>query len=214
MFFHNFYHVYNRGVEKRKIFQQERDYKRFILGMRVFNDTNFSGSIRDEVLSQKSNFWNSRSSTSGKDGELVEVVAYCLNPNHYHLLLKEVSENGLAKYIQKLSTGYTNYFNKKYERSGALFQGKYKKAKISSNEQLLFLSAYVNANHYIHSNGRLGEWDYCSLPDYMGERDGNLCFKYDVLEQFNNSKKDYENFCKMICNDTIKRREFAKSLLE
>ena len=77
---------------------------------------------------------------------LVEIVAYCLNPNHYHLIVKQISEKGIERFMQKIGTGYTNYFNKRYERSGALFQGKFKSIHIDSNEYLLHLSVYVFEN--------------------------------------------------------------------
>lgn len=131
---------------------------------------------------------------------LVEIIAYCLNPNHYHLILKQVSERGIEKFMHKVSTGYTNYFNKKNERSGSLFQGPFKAIHVDSNEYLLYLSAYVNRNHFIHSyedkgaklpNGSLAPldgWKYCSAPDYLGKRSGTLCNKDVVLGQFEDWK--------------------------
>jgi putative transposase len=141
-YFPVYYHIYNRGVEKRDIFCNKSDYKRFIVGLREFNSLN-SISLRDQLE------FPSRSSTSVdtevelREEKLVEIVAYCLNPNHYHLIVKEVVENGVAKFIQKLGTGYTNYFNKKYDRTGSLFQGRYKKVEIKENSRLLYLSAYA-----------------------------------------------------------------------
>jgi len=77
---------------------------------------------------------------------LVEIIVYCLNPNHYHIILRQVSEGGVSKFMLKLSSGYSSYFNKKNKRSGSLFQGRFKAVHIDSNEYLLYLSAYVNKN--------------------------------------------------------------------
>jgi len=79
-----------------------------------------------------------------KVDKLVDVVCYCLNSNHYHMILKQKSNDGIKKFMHKLGTSYTMYFNKKLKRSGSLFQGKFKSIHIDSNEYLLYLSAYVN----------------------------------------------------------------------
>ncbi|KKQ62364.1 MAG: hypothetical protein US82_C0013G0034 [Parcubacteria group bacterium GW2011_GWC1_38_22] len=91
---------------------------------------------------------------------------------------------------KKLGTGYTNYFNKKYERSGSLFQGKFKAIHVDSNEYLLYLSAYVNRNYFIH--GYQKEWKYCSELYYLGKRNGTLCDKKVILDQF--YENNYKNF--------------------
>ena len=219
-FFPNYYHIFNRGVEKRNIFGDYFDFKRFIVGMKEFNDSS-SVRLRERLEVSPGPTWVSTQVGPGEtpgenlgEEKLVEIVVYCLNSNHYHLLLKETSKNGVARFIQKLITGYTGYFNKKYERTGALFQGKHKKVKITSNAQLLYLSAYINANHYVHKIKEFEDWEFSSLSDYVGKRRGTLCSKKDVLEQFEGNEKDYEKFCKKTCDDIKERRVFAKYLLE
>lgn len=101
-------------------------------------------------------------------------------------------ENGISKFMQKVGTGYTNYFNKKYKRSGSLFQGKFKSIHIDTNEYLLHLSAYVNRNDFIHGYDKK-DWEYSSYLDYVGKRNGKLCNKEIILGQFRN-KKDYADF--------------------
>ncbi len=81
---------------------------------------------------------------------IVDIIAYCLNPNHYHLLVKQELENGISKFMQKLAGGYTRYFNNKYKRSGSLFQGKYKAKEIKSTYGFIKLSVYVSCNAEIH----------------------------------------------------------------
>ena len=118
------YHVYNRGVEKRNIFNDPSDYLRFLHDIFEFNDENPSLNVLY--------FFNSRSMEVRPQyiGEerhtrkpLVEILAFTLMPNHFHFLVRQKSKNGITKFLQKLGTGYTMYFNKKYERVGCLFQG-------------------------------------------------------------------------------------------
>jgi len=161
-----FYHIYNRGVEKRTIFCDDKDYKRFLLAINLVNDV-------EGGLLQK---WKdvNRMEKDLKEGDmvnkalprvdprqglmerltyvdkLVEIICYCLNPNHYHIILKQKENKGIEKFMHKLGTSYSMYFNKKQKRNGSLFQGKFKSIHIDSNEYLLYLSAYVNQKHFIH----------------------------------------------------------------
>ena len=198
-----YYHLYNRGVDKREVFLDEEDFLRFLTCLREFNRQEAIGSLYEKNLREKRNGSSAPIRGAELPGPaLVEIVAYCLNPNHYHLILKQNSEKGIERFMHKLSTGYTNYFNKKYKRSGALFQGRFKAIHIDSNEYLLHLSVYVNRNYFIHGydeskileakppRGGLAskisqnEWKYCSAPDYLGKRLGTLCKKEIILNQF------------------------------
>ncbi len=206
-----FYHIYNRGVDKRDVFMDEDDYKRFILNMNLLNDENnglmqlYRDYQREKVRPsdpRRSNlgvFENNFKEQLKSRNKLVEFVAYCLNPNHYHFILKQNADKGVERFMQKLGTSYTMYFNKKHKRSGSLFQGKFKSIHIDSNEYLLYLSAYVNQNHFIHG-GKNKNWKYSSLLDYLGKRNGMLCDKDVILEQFDYDLKDYKDFIeKMPC---------------
>lgn len=108
------------------------------------------------------------------------------------MILKQLKDGGISEFMKRAGGGYTCHFNKKYKRSGALFQGKFKSIHIDTNEYLLHLSAYVNRNDFIHGYGKI-EWQYSSYLDYIGKRNGNLCSKENILGQFKN-KKDYEDF--------------------
>lgn len=136
-----YYHIYNRGVEKRTTFLDESDHFRFILGMSEFNGT------RPVCHLDRYDLKKVPEDKSGEAEEkLVEIVCYVLMPNHYHLILKQTKENGISKFMQKLGTGYTKYFNKRYQRSGVLFQGVYKRKHIPDDEYLLHLSRYIHLN--------------------------------------------------------------------
>ncbi|MDR3558802.1 MAG: transposase, partial [Candidatus Pacebacteria bacterium] len=145
---------------------------------------------------------------------LVDIIAYCLNPNHYHFILKQNKDKGIEKFMQKLSTSHTMYFNKKYQRSGALFQGRYKSIHIDSNEYLLYLSCYVNANHFIHGYNSVEDWPYCSYPDYLGKRNGKLCGKEMILGQFDNDFSQYEKYLNDNALHFKEKKEMEKYILE
>ncbi|HDQ22785.1 MAG TPA: hypothetical protein ENN28_02300 [Candidatus Uhrbacteria bacterium] len=100
-----FYHIYNRGVDKREVFEDEGDYERFLKYIK-------------EILSSEAKPFSRRLSLEGA----VELICYCLNPNHYHLILRQLKENGISNFMHLLATSYTMFFNTKYQRSGSLFQ--------------------------------------------------------------------------------------------
>ncbi len=131
-----YYHLYNRGVEKRDIFIDNEDLNRFLKSLTEFNTVEPIGSIYEHSFGSPT--------PKSRSLKLISIVAYCLNPNHYHLLVTPLKFGGIQKFMHRLGTGYTNYFNERYDRSGALFQGRYKDVHVSSNEQLLHLSAYIN----------------------------------------------------------------------
>jgi len=138
------YHIYNRGVDKRTVFEDKQDFYQFLDMMDIFNQDRSLGSRL--VYNYPVNIKH-----RGKTSMLVEIVAFCLLPNHYHLILKENVEGGVSKFMQKLGTGYTMYFNQKNDRSGALFQGKFKSKLVETQEYLEYLSVYVNLNFKIHN---------------------------------------------------------------
>ena len=111
-----YYHCYSRGTEKRKIFLNKKDYERFISLLFVCNSTktihlsDFSKKTFGEIFNIE------------RGDSLVEIGAYCLMPNHFHLLLREKKQGGISLFMQKIITAYTMYFNKKYERTGSLFK--------------------------------------------------------------------------------------------
>src|SRR3989344_7139585 len=113
-----FYHIYNRGNNKRKVFLGRGDLERFFQSMQEFNSEEPIGSIH--ISSFKEPLL--RSSTS----KLVDFVCFCLNPNHYHFIIRQLTDKGIEKFMHRLGTGYTNYFNEKHKCSGSLFQGRYK----------------------------------------------------------------------------------------
>lgn len=127
------YHLYNRGTEKRKIFITNKDYEHFLHLMYVCNThRNIKISELGENFDRKE--------------KLVEIGAYCLMPNHFHILVKEKEEGGISKYMLKLMTAYTMYFNRKYERTGKLYEGKFQSSYVGSDKYLKYLYSYIHLN--------------------------------------------------------------------
>jgi len=220
-----YYHIYNRGVEKRSITMDWKDSERFLQSLVEFNVLKPIGSIYENQFNPRVSSGKRLGSRTTKSEErLVDIVAHCLNPNHYHLILTPLVENGIEKFMQKFAGGFTRYFNEKHNRTGVLFQGKFKSAHIDSNEYLLHVTAYVNLNNKVHQLGsRTTKLVRSSWLEYLGEVDKkhkgvkNICNKDIVLGQFKNAK-EYEKHAKESLKFTLENRygggELSGDLLE
>ena len=178
------YHVYNRGVEKRIIFPTEGDYTRFIRSLFELNDKNPVQKLYVPKKFKSQVIPEAKLPELRKPRELlVEILAFCLMPNHFHLILREIKEGGTRTFMHKLGTGYTNFFNQKYERVGSLFQGPYKIISVTNDSHLLYLPYYVHLNplDLVQPEWRDGiikdiekatqyleDYRWSSLPDYWG----------------------------------------------
>lgn len=211
------YHVFNRGVDKRDIFNSESDMWRFLQGMFLFNDKNSSfGIIRniERENNGKLNFILLKEFVVKNKNDrkpLVRIMADCLMPNHFHLIIQEIEKGGISKFMHKLSTGYTKYFNKKYGRDGSLFQSSFKVVPVKNDLYLQYLLIYVN----IINPGQIIEpklkekgaeniekilnfakkYSFCTNPDYLGERESIIIDKGILGYIFNDSQK-YEEFAR------------------
>ncbi|MEX2052398.1 MAG: transposase [Candidatus Paceibacterota bacterium] len=138
-----YYHIYSRGVEKRKIFTNESDYLRFIALLYIMNQNEafrMENFLRDKKHNIKNIFEEKRSAP------LVSILGYCLMPNHFHLILHEHTEGGISKFMAKLLTAYSMYFNTKYERSGPLFTRPFRSEHISNESQFMYIFSYLHLN--------------------------------------------------------------------
>lgn len=208
------YHVYNRGVDKRDIFSESYDVARFLESMREFNDITPTGSLYQRSFRKKQ---NQLSGSTAKPRLLVQIIAYCLNPNHFHFILKQVSDGGISEYMKRLSGGYTWYFNHKYERNGTLFQGRFKSVHVSSDIQLLHLSAYVNLNNEVHrlkkTDPLFARYPRSSWAEYIQLRKTkkDWCMKEPVLDQFKNCR-EYEKFAYNSLRGIVERKKLRHEM--
>jgi len=196
------YHIYNRGVDKRHIVSDHYDSNRFLKSMEYFNSTEPIGSLYQ--LSFEENKEKSKN-------KLVEIVSYCLNPNHYHFILRQLVDKGISEFMKRMNGGYTLYFNYRTKRTGSLFQGKFKAKYVGDDDYLLRLSAYVNLNNQVHQlRGPTAQLVRSSWECYTSRRKG-ICNPSLVLRQFKN-RKHYENFAREALSQMIARKESEKEL--
>lgn len=209
------YHLYNRGTDKRPIFMDVKDRDRFFESMWLLNAADPIGSIYEYSFLKPEK--------KARTKPLVHFIAYCLNPNHYHFLVKQLRQNGIEHLLHRLGTGYTLYFNNRYKRTGSLFQGKFKASHINSNEYLLHVSAYINLNYKTHQlGGRASKLVRSSWPEYTISEVGGgnypkICHTRIIFEQFR-SAREYEEFALLTLEDILARKkideEFQHMLID
>ncbi len=201
-----FYHIILRGVGDYLIFKDINDYYRGIFSIYEFNNTN-SVSIRDrreqrkkeKLIQSQAPRGQTSGSLRGKDvdkrDKMVEILVFCFMPNHIHLLVRQLKDNGISNFMQKLGTGYAVYFNKKYSRKGHLFN-KFKAVHIETNDQLQNVITYIHANPISliepgwKENGIenpkkviefLEKYKWSSFQDYIGGKNFLSVTKRDFL---------------------------------
>jgi len=210
------YHVYNRGVDKRDIFLDKNDTYRFIESVKEFNQMNGVNSLANLRKTKQTLQIEALPLSGVKSKEpLVEIIGYCFNPNHFHFILRQVSDNGISKFMHKLQGGYSYYFNIKNTRSGSLFQGKFKSQVIIGEDYFNKLIGYVNKNHLIHSipenkNDLVFSGDY----EYENNKFNIISEKEakNILEIFGGVNK-FKKHCDEIVS-IIREERGKKSLLE
>jgi len=230
----NIYHLYNRGVEKREIFLDDNDRWRFLQGLFLFNDLKTSQSLLWQ-LERSEGIINFKviKDYFAKNGliqhPIVKIMADCLMPNHFHLLIEEISPGGISKFMHKLGTGYTNYFNKKYSRSGSLFQGTFKAAHVDNENYLQYLVAYINVinpGQLIEPNLKEGgvvdqqrvlnfaeSYFWSTNKEYLHSRDSIIINK-ESLERFFPNGKRYREFIRNVLPQKSKFTDVRQFLFE
>ncbi|MDI6777930.1 MAG: transposase [Patescibacteria group bacterium] len=143
---------------------------------------------------------------------LVEFICYSLIPNHFHFIMRQLTEKGTEKFMQRIGTGYTMYFNGKYKRTGSLFQGTFKASQIDSGN-FLYLSAYVNCNAEVHGIANAESWRWSSYSYYLKKTKYGLCNKSTVMNEFK-EVADYEKFAKENVSAARLKKEDEKIFLE
>ncbi len=205
-----YYHIYNRGVEKRSIFLDEQDYAVFLTYLKEYllpkDEEELNRRFSDPLTSyQEKNKIMRLLRLNNFNGEII-LLAYCLMPNHFHLLIKQKSENSIDKFMNSLGVRYVIYFNHKYQRIGSLFQGVYKAVMVESDTQLLYLSNYIHRNP-IKKNRikKLATPDEVwrgyfsqpsSLPEYLEQRESEWVHPEEILGFFSKTdpKNSYQSF--------------------
>lgn len=220
----NFVHAYNRGNRKGDIFFCKTDYWRFLRALRFFNDerdiTKFAQCLGDLITSKKKSLigidpFSGRNTFEwqeewGPQRPLVEIIAYHLSPNHYHLLLREIISGGISKFMKKIGAGYTVYQNIKRKETGRIFQGQYRGKTVNDEKYLQYLDAYIqvfNAFEIFEGGieAALNDFDkafqfamdypFCSLGEAFGPRNLGI-IKRDCFEKVFGDLNVYKEFCR------------------
>ncbi|MDZ7785840.1 MAG: transposase [Candidatus Saccharibacteria bacterium] len=186
------YHVYNRGVDKRIIFTDQRDYAVFLSFLKYALLSDAEHQKKDEVdttlLTDAQRFNLRREGLADK----VDLVSFCLMPNHFHLLLYQYEPDAITKLMRSIATGYAIYFNKRHERTGSLFQGVYKASRINSDAYWWHVSRYIHLNP-----PDIGEdyktYPYSSYRFYVKQAEADWVKPKLIMDGFK-GKKDYEKF--------------------
>jgi len=189
------YHVYNRGVDKREIFSCDNDRRRFISCLYFYNDLNSAKNITRLV--------ELTMGTQDERDKLVEILAFVLMPNHFHLLLKPVAQDGISEFMKKIGIGYTHYFNIKYDRTGCLFQGKYKHTRIDTEEQLQYIPFYIHFNPLGLINP---DWKQRTLENFDRSFDFLKTYPWSSLGEYVGNSTNYS----MIIDKSILSENFGK----
>ena len=174
-----FVHAYNRGVNKSLIFLDDQDYRNFIyrakilLGIEPLPKRTVKGGLRLKPLPVKS----------------LEILCYCLMPNHFHFLVKQNETDGLRMFLHRLCTSYSSYFNKKYKRVGHIFQGIYKSKQILEDSYLTQLTGYIHLNP-----SQPFDWKYSSINAYLGKGDDGLADCKMFMEMHKLTSEKYKIF--------------------
>ncbi len=206
-----FWHLIGRGVDKRDVVVDNHDRLRFVHNLYALNDRNatpnFVLNVRREDYLRV---------------QLVDIHSYCLMENHYHLLVSERIENGISLFMQKINMGYTKYFNNRHERSGALWQGKYRKVLINRDAHFLYIPFYIHLNplDYETPEWRKGEtrnigkalkslleYRWSSHLDYLGVRNFPSIIRKDVLSPILGTRAEYERTIAEIIQDSTLAQE-------
>ena len=211
-------HIYNRGVDKREVFCDEKEFIRFLTGMREFNTKEPINSLyRLNQICKKGTkplrFAAANRSGLAPSRPLVEIASYALIPNHYHFILKQLISGGISEFMKRLSGGYTCFFNTKYNRSGSLFQGPFNAVSVQNSYYLQKLLIYVNYNYEIHNLGKAENWPWSSYLDVVGKRNDSLCNLSIVKEEFG-TVEEFKNLAVEIIPEIKLNKKLQKYLLE
>lgn len=196
----HYYHIFSRSIASYVIFNAQDDYRRFgeLINLYSFSDFNYRYSAFVELAIRMQ-----KEVVDGLDGDkkLVEIVAYCLMPTHIHLLLKQIADDGISKYMAKVLNSYTRYFNLKHHRKGPLWEGHFKNVLVDSDEQLLHLTRYIHLNPTSADLVKKPEdWTYSSYLEYIKpDLTGGICNFENLFDlnsaqyqKFVNDQKSYQ----------------------
>ena len=178
----SYYHIIIRGNNQNIVFKKQEDYLFFL-----------------ELIAKY------------KKEHLFDIYHYCLMPNHIHLLVRQDSKIPVYKFILPFHTSYSMYFNRKHNKIGHLFQGRFRQKPVTANEYLSYLSSYIHLNPFVHGLvNKLEDYQWSSYPDYIGSREGTLCDKKPILND--QSLDEYRRLTEEGIREKLIQKEFQETL--
>ncbi len=202
------YHVFNRGVERRNLFLSTRDSERFIMLLEYYRFLDIPKSFSHYLnlsIEERQIYYD----TIQKLPLTIDILAYCLMPNHFHLLVRQKGDLGIIKAISNIANGYAKYFNAKNKRVGPLFQGPFKAVRIESDEQLLHVSRYIHLNPVVSGiipEKELLSYPWSSLSSYVGKQPSRWVEERTVLSHF----KNCQEYLTFVCDQISFAKELQK----
>lgn len=183
------YHLYNRGVAKGILYQNSRDYEHFLEILSFFRDAD-----PPEKISRIAPKTLARELAEEPKHPLVQILAFCLMPNHFHLLVQQLQDGGISTFMRRSLDSYTRYFNTKNDRVGTMYQGKFQAVHVETDQQLLHLSRYIHLNPYVAQLIQdPAAYRWSSLLNYERGEISRLCDPSFILEMAG-SPKQYMDF--------------------
>lgn len=190
------YHTFNRGIEPFQTFTNEGDYRRALLTLELYHLATPPMKL-SQLLSLDKGVQEQILNNIRQEEGVVDILSFCLMPNHFHLLLRQKKDGGISKFMGDFQNSYTRFFNTKHERKGPLFLRPFKAVKIYSEQQLLHVSRYQHLNAHsasiVKSLEQLEGYPWSSLPEYLGLTERDLCEKETILSHFKDISS-YRNF--------------------
>lgn len=189
------YHVFNRGIDRRSIFTGKMGFERARQLIKFYRHKEIP--IRySQILLQPEELRNKILEGVFKSDRLVDILSYCLMPNHFHFLVKQLEANGVSKFISNFTNSYTKYFNTKSKRNGPIFEGVFKAVHVETDAQLIHLTRYIHLNPVASSiipDNMLNKYSWSSYPEYLSLSSDEIAEKRMVLDLFK-STASYKEF--------------------
>jgi putative transposase len=199
-----FYHIYNRGTDKRDLFLDDADNERFLESLHLFNDRYYGS---PKTMMQRTLALSMSDRFDFEREHFVEICAYTLIPNHFHLFVRQGMDGGISRLMQKLEMGFSKYFNRRHDRSGTLYESPFKAVHVSNRAHFFQLPVYVHLNildlfNFSWRSGLVDDWDkalklmsmykWSSHNAFMGDGQYLPIVSQGTIDGFYNSPEEYE----------------------
>lgn len=209
------YHVFNRGIDRRPTFITKREFQRATQTLNFYRFSKLPLSL-SKFLRLEAKKQNEVLAALIQGKHLVEIFCYCFMPNHFHFLVRQMEDNGIAKFLSNLQNSYTKYFNKRHERDGPLFLDQFKAVRIETDEQLIHVSRYIHLNPYtgyvVKTQDELENYFWSSFPDYL-QLDSKI-INYNFILNISGKNQSYKKFVFNQANYQRKLKEIEHLILE